>query len=81
MPGLQVVHVEMVRAYGTLLRLVMHRGQLMQQLQAAIAGLQHDAMVNEEVPVKKEEACFKVRDELDVVNEQIQARQHSHACN
>eukprot|EP00775_Hariotina_reticulata_P002590 gene2590-2892_t len=73
--SIRVVHVEMVRAYGTLLRLVMRRGQLMQQLQAAIAGLQHDAMLLEEVPVKKEEDCFKVRDELDVVNEQIQEAQ------
>lgn len=69
---LQVVHVEMIRAYGRLVRKVLKRGQLLHHLQAATASLQKEALEWTEVPASKEAACYKIKDEIDQLSQEIQ---------
>jgi hypothetical protein len=70
--NLQVVHVEIVRAYGRLVRLVLQHDRLLRQLQSATAALQHEAQLWEEVPVAKEAACYKYKEEIDKISQEIQ---------
>lgn len=73
----QVVHVEVVRAYGRLVRLVLQHGQLLRRLQCATAALQREAQLWEEVPVAKEEACYKLKKNIDKISLDIQVGAHS----
>lgn len=68
----QVVHVEVVRAYGRLVRLVLQHGQLLRQLQGATAALQREAQLWEEVPVAKEAACYRFKEEIDRISQEIE---------
>lgn len=70
----QVVHVEMIRAYGRLLGMVLQRGKLLRQLQTATANLQKEAMDWHEVPASKEVACYKIKDQIDQLSRDIQVR-------
>jgi hypothetical protein len=70
--NLQVMHVEIVRAYGRLVRLVLQHGRLLRQLQSATAALQHEAQLWEEVPAAKEAACYKYKEEIDKISQEIQ---------
>ena len=49
--------MEVVRAYGRLVCLVLQHGRLLRQLLGATAALQREAQLWEEVPVAKEAAC------------------------
>ncbi|WIA18083.1 hypothetical protein OEZ85_009564 [Tetradesmus obliquus] len=71
----EVVHVEVVRAYGRLVRLVLQHGQLLRQLQGATAALQREAQLWEEVPVAKEAACYRFKEEIDRISQEIEAEQ------
>ena len=67
----QVVHVELVRAYGELVHLVLERGKATYELQLAIARLQKEAGEYMEVEVKLEEDVTKWKDKLKALNEEI----------
>jgi hypothetical protein len=69
---MQVVHVEIVRAYGRLVRLVLQYGQLLRKLQCETAALQREAQLWEEVPVATEAACYKTKEEIDRISQEIQ---------
>jgi predicted metal-dependent hydrolase len=77
---LQVDSIEVVRAYGNMLRLVLERGKLLQQLQSAIAALQKAAEVHAEVPVVLEAACHKIKERVTAVDGQIQVRPGPHTA-
>jgi hypothetical protein len=69
---MQVVHVEVVRAYGRLVRLVLQHGRLLRQLQCATAALQREAQLWEEVPAAMEATCYKIKEEIDRISQEIQ---------
>lgn len=77
---LQVVHVEMIRAYGRLVRMVVRRGKLLRKLQSATAALQKEAQDWQEVPVSKEVACYKIKDQIDQLSRDIQVNSQQLAC-
>jgi hypothetical protein len=55
-----------------LVRLVLQHGRLLRQLQSATAALQHEAQLCEEVPTAKEAACYKYKEEIDKISQEIQ---------
>lgn len=68
---LQVESVELVRAYGNMLKLVLTRGRLLQQLKSAIAALQKAADSHTDVPVVLEKACHVVKKKVAKVDKDI----------
>lgn len=67
----QVESVELIRAYGNMLKLVLTRGKLLQQLKSAIAALQKAADSSSNVPVVLEKACHDIKKKVAKVDEQI----------
>lgn len=68
---LQVESVELILAYGNMLKLVLTRGRLLQQLKSAIAALQKAADSHADVPVVLEKACHDVKKKVAKVDEDI----------
>ncbi|GBF89796.1 hypothetical protein Rsub_02966 [Raphidocelis subcapitata] len=66
-----VVHVEMVRAYGTLLGLVMRRGAALEALRRAVAQLQQRAEAEPAVDAALEERVGRARAELRTLTQRI----------
>lgn len=75
----QVEGVELVRAYGRMLKLVLARGKLLQQLQSAIAALQQAADAHTSVPAALESACHDVKEKVAKVDAEIQVGSHKAA--
>jgi hypothetical protein len=73
---MQVVHVELVRAYGELVHLVLERGKATYELQLAVARLQKEAGEYMEVEAKLEEDVTKWKDKLVALNDEIKV----HLC-
>jgi F0F1-type ATP synthase delta subunit len=71
---MQVESVEVVRAYGKLLNMVLQRGQLLRRLQSALAQLQKAAQEHPQVPEALEKACFDAQDDAEMVQFQIKVR-------
>ncbi|KAI8470399.1 MAG: hypothetical protein J3K34DRAFT_510286 [Monoraphidium minutum] len=67
----EVVHVEVVRAYGELLGLVLRRGRVLRALKRAVAHLQREAEAAPEVGASLEVAAAKVSGELYGVTRRI----------
>jgi hypothetical protein len=63
--------VELIRAYGNMLKLVLTRGRLLQQLKSAIAALQKVADSHADVPIVLEKACHDVKKKVAKVDEDI----------
>jgi len=83
LPGckcMQVENVELIRAYGRMLKLVLMRGKLLQQLKSAIAALQKAADNQSSVPVALEHACHDIKKKVAEVDEDITVRQDSAEC-
>lgn len=83
LPGcnyMQVENVELIRAYGHMLKLVLMRGKLLQQLKSAIAALQKAADNQSAVPVALERACHDIKKKVAEVDEDIAVRQGSAEC-
>ncbi len=70
--AVQVVHVEMVRAYGSLLKLVVQRGETIRQLRTATAKLQKEAGIWTEVEAKLEDDVLALREKLAGIYREIQ---------
>ncbi|KAF8062000.1 Pigl [Scenedesmus sp. PABB004] len=68
-----VVRVEVVRAYGRLVRLVLRRGKLLRRLQAATTALQKEAQTWEVVPASREAACYTIKAQIEQLSAEIQA--------
>jgi hypothetical protein len=68
---MQVESVELIRAYGNMLKLVLTRGKLLQQLKSAIAALQKAADSSSNVPVVLEKACHDIKKKVAKVDEEI----------
>jgi hypothetical protein len=69
-----VESVEVVRAYGGLLNLVLSRGRLLLKLQSAVAGLRKAAGEHAQVPVSLEKACLDLKDDVEELDHQIKVR-------
>jgi hypothetical protein len=67
----QVESVELIRAYGNMLKLVLTRGRLLQQLKSAVAALQRAADAHTDVPVVLEKACHDIKKKIAKVDEDI----------
>ena len=63
--------MELIRAYGNMLKLVLTRGKLLQQLQSAIAAMQQAAEAHPAVPVALEAACHNIKHEVAKVDAKI----------
>lgn len=63
--------MELIRAYGNMLKLVLKRGQLLQRLQSAIAALQKAAEVHAQVPAVLESSCHDIKKDLAKLDEKI----------
>lgn len=86
-PTAQVENVEIIRAYGSLLQLVLARGKLLQRLHSALAALRKAAQDRPLVPAAMEGACERAAAEVDRVDRKIRVRGTfcstaalSHAC-
>lgn len=67
----QVENVELIRAYGNVLKLVLMRGSLLQQLKSATAALQKAAEARTIVPDVLERNCHSIKKKVAAVDEDI----------
>lgn len=68
---MQVENVELIRAYGNMLKLVLTRGSLLQQLKSATAALQKAAEARTIVPAALERNCHSIKKKVAAVDEDI----------